>query len=92
MTEAEAKKELGWAIDVETLAQLKAEGIDVVVFFVQDTRELFLTYREWFWAHPHSGHWNYSHRGGTDQRRLFLDAFRGWKMAAKRRRTRRAKT
>lgn len=74
ISDAERAGIASWAIDEETLMNLRLEGVKFVGVHVIDTNDKFLTTYECFMKH--SKVLNYERRGGALQRYLPLGYFR----------------
>jgi hypothetical protein len=65
-----------WALDEETLIQMRAQGIRYAGVMVRETGERFLTDLSWFFDKKKAKVLNYETRGGALQRYLPLQYFR----------------
>jgi hypothetical protein len=69
------KRTACWAIDYETLLEMRAKKIRFIGVFIRDTDELFLTYTDFFFDRSRTKILNYEKRGGSMQSYLPLDYF-----------------
>lgn len=65
-----------WALDEETLIQMRAQGIRFVGVLVRETGDKFVTELAWFFDKSRAKVMNYERRGGALQRYLPLQHFR----------------
>lgn len=65
-----------WALDDETLIQMRAQGIKFVGVLVRDNKDLWMTSIDLFFDRRFFKVLNYTGRGGTVQRHLPLKYFR----------------
>lgn len=71
-----AARTAAWALDEETLIQMRAQGIKFVGVLVRETGDKFLTELSWFFDKTRAKVMNYERRGGALQRYLPLQYFR----------------
>lgn len=65
-----------WALDDQTLLEMRAKGIRVIGVFVRDTGDIYLTRIENFFDRAKAKLLNYESRGGALQRYLPLTFFK----------------
>lgn len=68
-------KQNGWAIDDQTLIELRSEGVMWVAVWVRDTGDFYLAPRDWFYDKSKIAPIDYSRRGGAEQKVLPLHYF-----------------
>ena len=76
ISDAIRKGKATWAIDDETLLQVRAQGIPFVGVLVRDTKDLYMTTLDRFFDKRFYKILNYSGRNGSLQRHLPLTQFR----------------
>lgn len=65
-----------WAIDDETLLEMRAKGVPFIGVLVRETGDLYMTRLETFWDKTKVKLLNYETRGGARQRYLPLQFFK----------------
>jgi hypothetical protein len=68
-------KKAAWAIDEETLLEMRAKGIDKIGVLVRETGDLYLTHLSYFFDRSKARILNYESRGGALQRYLPFEFF-----------------
>lgn len=74
-SDAFANGKAAWALDDETLLNLRLEGVELVGVLVRETLDIYITHISNFYDRTRAKVMNYEARGGALQRYLPADQF-----------------
>lgn len=75
VSDAFAEGKAAWALDDETLLNLRLEGVELVGVLVKETLDIYVTHISKFFDRTLAKVMNYESRGGALQRYLPIDHF-----------------